>query len=63
MDEDRRDFLYDSARVSAFALASTALWHSGEPTRYREVVLTSWDRIVCIAKLLRKADQGANSQP
>src|SRR6267142_651208 len=26
MDEDRRDFLYDSARVSAFALASTALW-------------------------------------
>ncbi len=26
MDEDRRDFLYDSARVSASELASTALW-------------------------------------
>jgi aspartyl-tRNA(Asn)/glutamyl-tRNA(Gln) amidotransferase subunit A len=31
MDEDRRDFLYDSARVSAFALASTALWRIAPP--------------------------------
>ena len=26
MDQDRRDFLQDSARVGAFALTSTALW-------------------------------------
>jgi aspartyl-tRNA(Asn)/glutamyl-tRNA(Gln) amidotransferase subunit A len=28
MDDDRRDFLYDSARASAFALASTTLWRT-----------------------------------
>jgi aspartyl-tRNA(Asn)/glutamyl-tRNA(Gln) amidotransferase subunit A len=28
MDDDRRDFLFDSARASAFALASTALWRT-----------------------------------